>query len=67
MGDTGLEPTLASPKNLDNSEFVGADSGASTAQASLPDDLASVIRAWANLPDSVRASIVLLVQATNHQ
>ena len=65
MGDTGLEPQNVSncnSKNLEEPSKDGAaDSGAvGDSSVQIAADLAQVIDAWPNLPESIRRAILLL-------
>jgi hypothetical protein len=66
----GVEQQRGSPQETNNSKGRGADSGATESNAARssndqPDtELASLIDAWPELPDAIRAGIVAIVQAT---
>ena len=62
----GLEQPQDSPEKTTVSEQGGAESGAQAAPTSVSDpDLAAVVKAWPELPESVRAGIAAMVKAVN--
>jgi len=64
VGDTGFEPVCQTPRKTAILPQGGAESGALYAELARYDpDLAELIRCWADLPEDVRAGVLVMVRA----